>query len=242
MDFNKIETDSNGDINVNIIRIKKDEIIDQIIHNALTSNIELGITVFPQDQFFKTYFIETKSKYLIIDSLMPFYGNKILPKTEHLKIDIKTNNQITDKYFISKYKEEITSGDESNFLIYKPKEIVIVEKRSVLRVSTDEYNAAFIVGKYQSNDFFYPLYDLSWNGISFNSDVKMEPGTLLKNAIVKFLDKIIHTDLKIIHSTYINNDGKFRIGCYINNISEKDRDTLINFILGIERQNIKNAD
>ncbi len=242
MDVDKIETDSGIDINVNIIRIKKNEIIDQIIHNALTSNIELGITVFPQGQFFKSYFIETKSKYLIIDSLMPFYGNKILPKTEHLKINMKANNQIADKYFVSKYKDEITSGDESNFLIYKPQEIVIVEKRSVLRVSTDKYNAAFIIGKYQNNDFFYPLYDLSWNGISFNSDVKMEQGTLLNNTIVKFLDKIIHMDLKIIHSTYINNDGKFRIGCYINNISEKDRDILINFILSIERQNIKNAD
>jgi c-di-GMP-binding flagellar brake protein YcgR len=239
MDVDKIETDSGIDINVNIIRIKKNEIIDQIIHNALTSNIELGITVFPQGQFFKSYFIETKSKYLIIDSLMPFYGNKILPKTEHLKINMKANNQIADKYFVSKYKDEITSGDESNFLIYKPQEIVIVEKRSVLRVSTDKYNAAFIIGKYQNNDFFYPLYDLSWNGISFNSDVKMEQGN---NTIVKFLDKIIHMDLKIIHSTYINNDGKFRIGCYINNISEKDRDILINFILSIERQNIKNAD
>jgi hypothetical protein len=85
---------------------------------------------------------------------MPFYGNKILPKTEYIKINAQSGNHGTDKYFLSKYKDEIISGEENNFLIYKPNEIVIVEKRSVLRVSTNKYNTAFIFGSYKNSDFF----------------------------------------------------------------------------------------
>ena len=238
MDANLQKTDNGADFTVNTIRIKKDEIIDQLINKILTSKMELGITVFPYNQFFKSYLIEIKPKYLVIDSLMPFYGNKILPKTEYIKINAQSGNHGTDKYFLSKYKDEIISGEENNFLIYKPDEIVIVEKRSVLRVSTNKYNTAFIFGSYKNSDFFYPIYDLSWNSISFNASITMEPGLILKNTMVKFLDKAVHMDLKIIHSTYNNNDGKFRVGCRIDKISDKDRDLLINFILGIERQNI----
>ena len=103
---------------------------------------------------------------------------------------------------------------------------------------TNKYNTAFIFGSYKNSDFFYPVYDLSWNSISFNAEITMEPGLILKNVMVKFLDKAVHMDLKIIHSTYNNDDGKFRVGCRIDKISDKDRDMLINFILGIERQNI----
>ena len=169
---------------------------------------------------------------------MPFYGNKILPKTAYLKINAESGNHGTDKHFLSKYKDEIISGEESNFLIYKPDEIVIVEKRSILRVSTNKFNAAYIYSSYENNDFFYPVYDLSWNGISFNAAKKMDTGLILKNATVKFLDKAVNMDLKIIHSTYNSNDGEFRIGCSIDKISDKDRDMIIHFILGIERQNI----
>ncbi|MDA8401834.1 MAG: hypothetical protein M0Z86_02845 [Deltaproteobacteria bacterium] len=238
MDVNRQETDSGADFTVNTIRIKKNEIIDQIINNILVSKIELGITVFPYNQFFKSYLIEIKPKYLVIDSLMPFYGNKILPKTEYLKINAESGNHGTDKHFLSKYKDEIISGEENNFLIYKPDEIVIVEKRSILRVSTNKFNAAYIYSSYGNNDFFYPVYDLSWNSISFNAVKTMEKGLILKNVTVKFLDKAVNMDLKIIHSTYNSNDGGFRIGCSIDKISDKDRDMIINFILGIERQNI----
>ncbi|MHB8232166.1 MAG: flagellar brake protein [bacterium] len=235
MSVNTSETGSGTDSTVNTIRIKKNEIIEQIINNMLTSKMELGITVFPQNQFFKSYLIEIKPKYLVIDSLMPFYGNKIMPKTEYLKINASSKQEI-DKYFLSKYKDEIISGEENNFLIYKPDEIVIIEKRNALRVSTNGLNMAYIYGSYKKNDFFYTLHDLSWNSISFNADASMEPGAILKNAIVKFSDKIIHIDSNVIHSTYI--DGKYRIGCQILKISDNDRDLLINFILGIERQNI----
>ena len=238
MDANLQKMDNGTDSTVNTIRIKKDEIIDKIINNILTSKMELGITVFPYNQFFKSYLIEIKPKYLVIDSLMPFYGNKILPKTEYIKINAQSVNNGTDKYFLSKYKDELISGEDNNFLIYKPDEIVIVEKRSVLRVTTNEFNAAFIFGSYKNSDFFYSVYDLSWNGISFNASITMEPGLILKNTMVKFLDKAVHMDLKIIHSTYNNNERKFRVGCRIDKISDKDRDMLINFILGIERQNI----
>ena len=238
MDANLQKTDNGTDSTINTIRIKKDEIIDRLINDILTSKIELGITVFPYNQFFKSYLIEIKPKYLVIDSLMPFYGNKILPKTEYIKINAESGNNGTDKYFLSKYKDEIISGEENNFLIYKPDEIVIVEKRSVLRVSTNKYNSAFIFASYGNSDFFYPVYDLSWNSISFNAEITMEPGLILKNTMVKFLDKAVHMDLKIIHSTYNNDDGKFRVGCRIDKISDKDRDLLINFILGVERQNI----
>ena len=236
MSINQQETGNGADFTVNAIRIKKNEIIDRIINNILTSKIELGITVFPYNQFFKSYLIEIKPKYLLIDSLMPFYVNKIMPKTEYLKINVDSGSHGTDKYFLSKYKDEIISGEENNFLIYKPDEIVMVEKRSVLRVLANKFNAAFVFGSYQNNDFFYPVYDLSWNSISFNALKTMETGLILKNTMVKFLDKSIYMDLKIIHSTYM--DGQFRIGCRIDKISDKDRDMIINFILGIERQNI----
>jgi len=217
MNENLQKTDNGADSTVITIRIKKNEIIDRILNNILTEKTELGITVFPHNQFFKSYLIEIKPKYLVIDSLMPFYGNKVLPKTEYIKISTESGNKVYYKYFLSKYKDEIISGKEINFSIYKPDEIVIVEKRSVLRVrvSTNKYNAALIFGSYGNSDFFYPVYDLSWNGISFNADKTMEPGLILKNVTVKFLDKTVHMDLKIIHSTHNVNDAKFRIGCLI---------------------------
>ena len=238
MDANLQKMDNGADFTVSTIRIKKNEIIDRLINDILAARTELGITVFPYNQFFKSYLIEIKPKYLVIDSLMPFYGNKILPKTEYIKINAESGNNGIGKYFLSKYKDEIISGEENNFLIYKPDEIVIVEKRNVLRVSTNKYNAAFIFASYGNSDFFYPVYDLSWNSISFNAEITMEPGLILKNAMVKFLDKAVHMDLKIIHSTHNDNDAKFRVGCRIDKISDKERDLLINFILGIERQNI----
>jgi c-di-GMP-binding flagellar brake protein YcgR len=167
---------------------------------------------------------------------MPFYGNKIMPKTEYLKINTESGRHDIDKYFLSKFKDEIISGEENNFLIYKPDEIVIVEKRSVLRVLANRTNMAYIYISYNGTDSIYYVYDLSWNGISFNADNSLEQGIILKNTTVKFSDKAVRMDLKVVHSTYIN--GKYRTGCKILGISDKDRDSLIHFILDIERQNI----
>ena len=236
MSINKPETGKGEDFTVNTIRIKKNEIIEQIIDNMLISKNELGVTLFPYNQFFKSYLLEIKPKYLVIDNLMPFYGNKLVHKAEYLKINVESDKQNTDKYFLSKYKDEIISGEDHNFLIYKPYEIVIAEKRNVLRVSTNNSNMAYILSSYEDKDFFYTVYDLSWNSISFNADISMKPEAILKNTVIKFSGKAIHADLKIIHSTYI--DGQYRMGCQILKISDNDRDSLINFILGIERQNI----
>ncbi|MHB1660721.1 MAG: PilZ domain-containing protein [bacterium] len=229
----------NLDINVetkNIIKIKKNELIEQIINDILISKNELGITLFPYDQFFKSYLIEIKPKYLVIDSLMPFYGNKLVHKAEYLKIHIESSKNNIDKYFLTKYKDEMVSGEDYNFLIYKPVEIILIDKRNVLRVLTNISHMAYIYSSYEKTDFVYPLHDLSWSGISFNSDKSMEPNSELKKTLIKFSNKTIRLDLIVVHSTYMY--GKYRIGCKISEISDNDRDSLINFILEIERQNI----
>ncbi len=221
---------------INTIKIKKTEVIDSIIDDVFVKKNELGITLFPYNQFFKTYLIEIKPKYLVIDSLMPFYGNKLVHKTDYLKINIMSDKQSVDKHFLTKYKEEIFSGGDYNFFVYKPLEIVLTEKRKVLRVATNASNTAYIYSSYKKIDFSYSLRDLSWNGISFDADIDMKPDSILKNALIKLSGRITNMDLKIVHSTYLK--GKYRIGCEILKISDKDRDILINFIHTIERQNI----
>lgn len=231
------ETDNASNSAVNTIRIKKNKMIEQIMDNILASKGELGVTLFPYNQFFKSYLIEIKHKYLVIDSLIPFYGNKILPKTEYIKINAESNKHEIDRHFLTKYKDEIVLGEEHNFLIYKPEEIVLTEKRSVLRVLTNSSDMAYAYISYKDNDLFCIIRDLSWNSISFTSEIPIETYYPLKNVMVKFFDKAIRMDLRVIHSTYA--DGKYQTGCSITKISNNDRDLLINFMLGIERKNIR---
>ncbi len=237
MDENEQKTDNTSNSTVNTIRIKKNKIIEQIIDNILTSKRELGVTLFPYNQFFKSYMIEIKHKYLVIDSLIPFYGNKILPKTEYIKINAESNKHEIDRHFLTKYKDEIILGEEHNFLVYKPEEIVLIEKRSVLRVSTNDSDMAYVYILYKNNNLFCIIRDLSWNSISFTSEIPIETYYPLKNAMVKFFNKTIRMDLRVIHSTYAG--GKYQTGCSITKISDNDRDLLINFMLGIERKDIR---
>lgn len=225
-----------SDSAVNDVRIKNAEAIEQIINNILISKKELGITLYPSKGYFKSYLLEIKPKFLLIDSLMPFYGNKIISKSEFIKVGVGSGNNNIERYFLTKFKEEIINGEEINFLIFKPIEVVLIEKRIALRVSTSQSNMAFINFSHNGQNYFMPVYDLSWNGISFNSEFKIETGYVIKHALIKLSEKSINADLKIAHSTHLS--GQYRVGCMIINISDNDRDKLINFILTIERQDI----
>ena len=221
---------------INTIKIKKTEVIANIIDDILTKKNELGITLFPYNQFFKTYLLEIKPKYLVLDGLMPFYGNKLVRKTDYLKINIMPDKQSVDNHFLTKYIDETVSEENYNFFVYKPLEIVLIEKRKALRVVTNASNIAYIYSSYKKIDFSYPIHDLSWNGISFDADFAIEPESVLKNTLIKLSGRVTNMDLRITHSSYVK--GKYRIGCEILKISDKDRDILVNFIHTIERQNI----
>ena len=227
-----------GGTNVNFIKITNRDTIEQIIENTMQSKNELSITLFPQKEFFKTYLIENLPSFLVIDRLMPFYGNKLIHKTEYLKIHIESPKYPIDKYFLTKYKDEWNKGEDHYLIIHRPVEIVLVEKRSVLRVTTDADNMAYVYASHNDNKLICPVYDLSWNCLSFTSETSMEINLALKKTTVKFSDKADAVmDLEIMHCSPVS--GRYRIGCKITLISENDRSKLINFMLSIERQNIR---
>ncbi len=229
-----------GENVVSDIRVKDRKIIDTIIYNIFISKKELAVTLYPSEGYFKSYLLEVKPNFLLIDSLMPFYGNKVIVKSEFIKMEVATDDNSVERYFFTKYEKKI-DGDENdlNFLVLKPIEIVLIEKRAVLRVSTNQSNTAFISFSYNSQNYFMPIHDISWNNISFTAEFKIEVGHIIKKAIIKLSKKFVKTNIRVIHSTHMA--GKYRIGCLITNISDNDRDKLINFMLTIERQNLSSG-
>lgn len=235
--MNEMKNGESGENIVSDVRVKDRKIIEHIIENIFISKKELGVTIYPSEGYFKSYLLEIKPDFLLIDSLMPFYGNKIISKSEFIKVEVATIDNSIERYFFTKYEKKIADDENDlNFLVVKPIEIVLIEKRAVLRVSTNQSNTAFISFSYNSQNYYMPVHDISWNNISFNSEVEIKVGHVIKKATIKFSKKQANANLRVIHSTYM--EGQYRIGCTITDISNNDRDKLINFMLGIERQNL----
>lgn len=231
------ETDGHGESTVNIVKIKKPDLIDGILENFLHSRKDITVLLFPFTQTFKSYLLAIKNKFLIIDTLMPFYGNKLVSKSEYIKIDIDSEKFNGERYFFTKFNDETIEGDEHNFIVHKPVEIYLKEKRKILRISTNGKNIAMVKLFYNEKTYLFPIEDLSWNSISFSSDIFIHPGSVLRAISIHLPEKSIETDLKVVHSTQIHE--KFRIGCEIIDITDSNRDKLISFILSVERENIK---
>lgn len=232
-----------GDVKAQILKINKPEIIDQILNNVLISKKNILIILYPSEEYFKSYLIKITKKSIIIDSLMPFEGNKNILSSKFLKIGIGNGDDVFERYFLTNYINIISIDDNNNdndynFEINKPKEVIFIEKRKALRVSTDDTNTVYISFLYNKNILFYKVYDLSAGGLAFESDIKFEPGVVFKNALIKIENYDFELDIKIIHSTYINIDGKYRTGVMFLDVPPKILDKIINFMLTVERSEI----
>ncbi len=228
-----------GNAKVQLLKINKPEIIDQILNNVLISRKNIFIVLYPSEEYFKSYLIETTKKSIIIDSLMPFEGNKNIISSKFLKIGIGNDDDIFERYFLTNYINTISiDNNDYNFEINKPEEIIFIEKRKALRVSTDDTDAVYISFLYNKNILFYKVYDLSADGLAFDSDIKFKQGIVFKNVIIKLENNDFKLDIKIMHSTYININGKYRTGVMFLDISTKILDKIINFMLTIERSQI----
>jgi c-di-GMP-binding flagellar brake protein YcgR len=228
-----------GNTKVQLLKINKPEIIDQILNNVLISKKNILIVLYPSEEYFKSYLIEITKKSIIIDSLMPFEGNKKIISSKFLKIGIGTGDDIFERYFLTNYINIISIDDNDyNFEINKPKEVIFIEKRKALRVSTDDSNTVYISFLYNKNILFYKVYDLSAEGLAFDSDIKFEQGIVFKNVLIKLENYDFKLDIKIMHSTYINTNGKYRTGVMFIDIPSKILDKIINFMLALERSEI----
>jgi hypothetical protein len=228
-----------GDVKAQILKINKPEIIEQILNNVLISKKNILIILYPSEEYFKSYLIEITKKSMIIDSLMPFEGNKNIISSKFLKIGIGNGDDVFERYFLTNYINIIPIDDNDyNFEINKPKEVIFIEKRKALRVSTDDTNTVYISFLYNKNILFYKVYDLSAGGLAFDSDIKFEQDVVFKNALIKLENYDFELDIKIIHSTYININGEYRTGVMFLDVPPKVLDKIINFMLTIERSEI----
>ena len=222
---------------IQLFKINKSEIIDQILNNVLISKKNIFIVLYPSEEYFKSYLIETTKKSIIIDSLMPFEGNKNIISSKFLKIGIGNGDDIFERYFLTNYINTISiDNNDYNFEIDKPKEVIFIEKRKALRVSTDDIDAVYISFLYNKNILLYKVYDLSVGGLAFDSDIKFEQGIVVKNILIKLENDDFKLDIKIIYSTYIN--GKYRTGVMFLDIPSKILDKITNFMLTLERSQI----
>jgi len=158
----------NPDIN---IYSKKTE-IDNILKGFRNMKRNLIIYPVPSNNEYSSNIVRITNDYIIIDSLIPQSGNLDIIGSSYLKIGFKFKNN--DHFFLSKLQNFKRKQDYIAFDIYKPIEILSVEKRKYFRTEPS-LNEPVKLGFLLHDQYFDAhVFDIAGEGISFLLDFKIK--------------------------------------------------------------------
>ncbi|MCL6119660.1 MAG: flagellar brake protein [Deltaproteobacteria bacterium] len=221
----------NPDIN---IYSKKHE-IHSILKGFANQKKPVIIYPVPFNDEYMTNILKVKDDTLTVDSLIPKSGNLKMVESSYLKIAFKFSNN--DHFFLSKLYNYEKDGDYFVFDIYKPIEILSLEKRKFFRVEPSISEPVIVSFFYNNKYVETRLYDLSGEGFSFLLDFPLEKHTVLENVKIKFplgLPEVV-LRLEIMSNVRLDN-LKYKTGAKAINIKPAQQDILFNYIFKRQRE------
>ena len=221
----------NPDIN---IYSKKHE-IHSILKGFANQKKPVIIYPVPFNDEYMTNILKVKDDTLTVDSLIPKSGNLKMVESSYLKIAFKFSNN--DHFFLSKLYNYEKDGDYFVFDIYKPIEILSLEKRKFFRVEPSISEPVIVSFFYNNKYVETRLYDLSGEGFSFLLDFPLEKHTVLENVKIKFplgLPEVV-LRLEIMSNVRLDN-LKYKTGAKAINIKPTQQDILFNYIFKRQRE------
>ena len=228
-DIKKLKEDK--DIN---IYSKKQE-IQAILKGFANQKKPVIIYPVPFNDEYTTNIIKVKEDTLTLDSLVPKSGNLKMLESSYLKIAFKFSNN--DHFFLSKLYNYEKDGDYFVFDIYKPIEILSLEKRKFFRIEPSINQPVIISFFYYSKYTETNIYDMSGEGFSFLLDFPLEKHTVIENVKFKFPFKLPEITLRLEIMSIVRLDNlKYKTGAKAINIKPAQQDLLFSYIFKRQRE------
>ncbi|MFW0883580.1 flagellar brake protein [Candidatus Acidulodesulfobacterium sp. H_13] len=209
--------------------------IHAILKNFANQKKPIVIIPIPFSEEYFTNIIEVNNDYIIIDSIIPKVGNIKLAESSYLKAVFKFNNN--EHYFISKLYDYKKYKEYFVFYIYKPIEILSLEKRKFFRIEPSVNRPVRL--SFLSDDRYYDtkMFDLSGEGFSFLLKFPLEKHTILEEVKIKFPDELPDIMIRAeIRSTIKLNNLKYKIGAQAINLKPKAQDIMFRYIFKRQRE------
>jgi|GEM_PF-4332880 len=221
----------NPDIN---IYSKKQE-INTILKGFASQKKPVILYPVPFNDEYTTNILKVKDETITIDSMVPKSGNLKLIESSYIKVTFKFNNN--EHFFLSKLYNYEKDKDYFVFDIYKPIEILSLEKRKFFRIepslSEPVKLSFFLNNKY----FDTKLFDLSGEGFSFLLDFPVEKHTVLEGVKIKFPWGLPEITVRMeIRSVARLDNLKYKIGAQAINLKPAEQDVLFKYIFRRQRE------
>lgn len=187
--------------------------------------------------------VQLQSGQIIIDELIPPQGNNLLIKKNKLKLST-IHKGIRLAFSLS----NMETGSSRGIAYYKsaiPNRIYYPQRRSSPRITLISLNLTFSgISKRTQSSIGGNIFDISRTGIGItisNNRFRLQRGDLIVNCRVNLDDSTISFDIIIrFVKTPTQGLGKTIIGGYFENLSSKDQHKLEQFVISLEREEIRN--
>ena len=221
----------NPDIN---IYSKKQE-IHAILKGFASQKKPVIIHPVPFNDEYTTNILKIKDDAITIDSFVPKSGNLKMVGSSYIKAAFKFANN--EHFFLSKLYNYEKDGDFFVFDIYKPIEILSLEKRKFFRIEPSVSEPVNISFFYNNKYISTKLFDLSGEGFSFLLDFPLEKHAVLEKVKIEFpfgLSKVI-VRLEIMSVVRLDN-LKYKTGAKSINMKPAEQDALFKYIFKRQRE------
>ncbi len=243
-DIKKLKEDPNANIyskksDIDIIlkeffSLKKSLIVIPVPFNNETKRQE-SVTHFNASSY-SSSIVKIAQDYITIDSLMPQNGNLNLLESSYIKLNFKFKNN--DHFFLSKLYNFRKNNDHFIFDIYKPIEIISIEKRKYFRIEPSLKEPVRLSFFLNNRYFNANIYDIAGEGISFLLDFPIEKHTVLERVKIEFPGRNMQTitvRMEIRSVTRLH-DFKYKIGAQLINLRPNEQDIMFKYIFKRQRE------
>ncbi len=186
--------------------------------------------------------VNTDKKQLILDELMPNYGNDLLLETSVSKL-----STYHDGIHLAFNLKNIQHGSSHGIAYYKanfPERVFYPQRRQSPRIKI-KTSTIFFSGMAEKNNSTVSgkVYDISREGICFilaNPHSRLQRGDIIKNCSVTLEKEQINFDL-IVRSIGkpISSSSEVNVGGYFENFTSKSLNKINYFIAALERKEIR---
>ena len=221
----------NPDINV----YSKKQEINAILKGFANQKKPVILYPVPFNDEYTTNILKVKDESITIDSMVPKSGNLKLIESSYIKAAFKFGSN--EHFFLSKLYNYEKEGDYFVFEIYKPIEILSLEKRKFFRIEPS-LNEPVKISFFLNNKYFDSiLFDLSGEGLSFLLDFPVEKHTVLEGVKIQFPGGLPEITVRMeIRSIARLDNLKYKVGAQAINLKPAEQDVFFKYIFRRQRE------
>jgi c-di-GMP-binding flagellar brake protein YcgR len=221
----------NPDIN---IYSRKQE-INAILRGFANQKKPVIIYPVPFNDEYTTNILKVKDDFITIDSMVPKSGNLKLIESSYIKVTFKFSNN--EHFFLSKLYNYEKDNEYFVFDVYKPIEILSLEKRKFFRIEPSLSEPVKISFFLDNKYFDTRLFDLSGEGSSFLLDFPLEKHTVLEGVKIQFPGGLPEITVRLeIRSVAKLDNLKYKVGAQAINLKPVQQDVLFKYIFRRQRE------